>query len=197
MNELVDEHLTELIQAVRSFRHQAVLLAEWGRTLAGILSDGGRLLVAGDSGSAAAAQRLTAELVGKLRAHQVPRSALAMDAETPGVSASGNDYRFTETYARQVRAHLRPADVLLLLSTGGRGPHLLAATNAVAEIGVYRWAFTGPAPNPLAARCTQVIAVPSADSQVVQELHLVAAHLLCEYVDAYLPARRYAGAVAS
>jgi D-sedoheptulose 7-phosphate isomerase len=197
MRHVVDDHVTELIQAARSFRHQALVLADWGRALAGVLGDGGRLLVAGNGGSAAEAQHLTAELVGKLREDRVPLSALALHADTSSTSAIGNDYGFAEIYARQVRAHGRPGDVLLLLSTSGRSPNLLAAADAAAEIGVHRWAFTGRAPNPLASRCTQVLAVPSEDSQVVQELHLVAAHLLCEYVDAYLPAWDFAEAVAS
>jgi D-sedoheptulose 7-phosphate isomerase len=197
VKHVVDEHLTELIQAARSFRREAVVLARWGRALAEVLTEGGRLLVAGNGGSAAEAQHLTAELVGKLREDRVPLSALALHAESSSTSAIGNDYGFDEVYARQVRAHGRPGDVLLLLSTSGASRNLLRAADAAAQIGVHRWAFTGPVPNPLAARCSQVLAVPSKDGQIVQELHLVAAHLLCEYVDACLPALGYAEAVAS
>jgi D-sedoheptulose 7-phosphate isomerase len=193
---LIDEHLELLLGAARAFRRDALVLTEWGRALAEVLADGGRLLVAGNGGSAAQAQHLTAELVGKLREDRVPLSALALHADTSSTSAIGNDYGFDEVYARQVRAHGRPGDILLLMSTSGRSRNLLGAADAAAEAGVHRWAFTGPVPNPLAARCTQVLAIPCADGQIVQELHLVAAHLLCEYVDAYLPALRLAEAVA-
>ena len=195
---LVDDHLAELIQAMRDFRRNAVVLADWGRALAEVLTGGGRLLVAGNGGSAAEAQHLTAELVGKLREDRVPLSALALHAETSSTTAIANDYGFDEMYARQVRAHGRPGDVLLLLSTSGCSRNLLAAADAAAEVGVHRWAFTGPVPNPLAARCSQVLSVPCSDGQIVQELHLVATHLLCEYVDAHLPvvsASGYAEAV--
>ncbi len=185
---IVDDHLTELVNALLSFQDAAGVLADWGRVLARVLGEGGRLLVAGNGGSAAEAQHLTAELVGKLRADRVPLSALALHAETSSISAIGNDFGFAEVYARQVRAHGRDGDVLLLLSTSGRSPNLLAAADAAAELGVHPWAWTGPAPNPLAARCTRTLAVPCDDPQVVQELHLVAAHLLCEYIEAYLPA---------
>jgi D-sedoheptulose 7-phosphate isomerase len=184
---LVDDHLAELIQAMRDFRRNAVVLADWGRALAEVLTGGGRLLVAGNGGSAAEAQHLTAELVGKLREDRVPLSALALHAETSSTTAIANDYGFDEMYARQVRAHGRPGDVLLLLSTSGCSRNLLAAADAAAEVGVHRWAFTGPVPNPLAARCSQVLSVPCSDGQIVQELHLVATHLLCEYVDGHLP----------
>jgi D-sedoheptulose 7-phosphate isomerase len=185
---IVDEHLTELAGALPPFREAAEVLADWGQRLAWILGRGGRLLVAGNGGSAAEAQHLTAELVGKLREDRVPLSALALHADTSSTTAIGNDFGFREVYARQVRAHGRPGDVLLLMSTSGRSPNLLAAADAADEAGLHTWAFTGPAPNPLAARCTRALAVPSAESQVVQELHLVATHLLCEYVDAHLPA---------
>ena len=201
MTALVEEHLAELVRTLPAFGQVAPVLDGWGQALAGVLTEGGRLLVAGNGGSAAEAQHLTAELVGKLREDRVPLSALALHAETSSATAIGNDYGFDEVYARQVRAHGRPGDVLLLLSTSGRSRNLLAAAEAAAEVGVHRWAFTGPAPNPLAARCSQVLAVPCREPQIVQELHLVAAHLLCEYVEAHLPdvpaQRRYAGAVVS
>ncbi|MET7808199.1 hypothetical protein ABZS41_27020, partial [Micromonospora chersina] len=87
----------------------------------------------------------------------------------------------------QVRAHGRPDDILLLMSTSGTSTNLLTAAQAGHDTGLRCWAFTGPAPNPLADLCHDVLAVPSPDSQVVQELHLVSTHLLCEYVDQALP----------
>ncbi len=194
---LIDEHLTALADALLPFREVAGKLGAWGERLAGILGRGGRLLVAGNGGSAAEAQHLTAELVGKLREDRTPLSALALHAETSSGTAIANDFGFTELFARQVRAHGRPGDVLLLISTSGRSPNLLAAAEAGTEVGLYTWAFTGPVRNPLAQRCADVLAVPSPDPQVVQELHLVAAHLLCEYVDLHLPAVLGLEAVAS
>jgi D-sedoheptulose 7-phosphate isomerase len=197
MTRVVEEHLAELADTLIPFREQAAVLEDWGRRLAGILNRGGRLLVAGNGGSAAEAQHLTAELVGKLRHDRQPLSAIALHADTSSLTAIGNDYGYAEVFARQVRAHGRPGDVLLLMSTSGRSPNLLAAAAAGYENGLHTWAFTGPAPNPLSRRCDRVLAVPSGESQVVQELHLVATHLLCEYVDAHLPAARLAQAVTS
>jgi D-sedoheptulose 7-phosphate isomerase len=200
MTRVVEDHLAELADTLIRFRESADALAGWGERLAWILGRGGRLLAAGNGGSAAEAQHLTAELVGKLRADRTPLSALALHADTSSLTAIGNDFGYAEVFARQVRAHGRPGDVLLLMSTSGRSPNLLAAAEVATENGLRTWAFTGPAPNPLSRRCDQVLAVPSTESQVVQELHLVATHLLCEYVDAHLPAvlgADYAEAVAS
>jgi D-sedoheptulose 7-phosphate isomerase len=184
---LLDTHLTGLATALSGYRQAARRLDRWGVELARTLGQGGRLLVAGNGGSAAEAQHLAAELVGKLREDRRPLSAIALTAETSSLTAIGNDYGFDEVFARQVRAHGRRDDILLLLSTSGRSANLLTAARAGRELGLRCWAFTGPAPNPLADACADALAVPSPDSQVVQELHLVSTHVLCEYVDRALP----------
>jgi D-sedoheptulose 7-phosphate isomerase len=181
-----DAHLDRLAAAIEIFRREAGRLTRWGEHLAGVLVHGGRLLVAGNGGSAAEAQHLTAELVGKLRNDRRALSAIALHAETSSVTAIGNDYGYERIFARQVEAHGRPGDVLLLLSTSGRSRNLLAAADAARQAGVSSWAMTGALPNPLAVRCDETLAVP-ADSQTAQELHLVAVHVLAEQVDAALP----------
>ena len=184
----VDAHLAGLAAALLPYRAVAERLGRWGAELAATLGLGGRLLVAGNGGSAAEAQHLAAELVGKLRDDRRPLSAIALSAETSSLTAISNDYGYDEVFARQVRAHGRPGDILLLLSTSGRSPNLLAAADAGRDAGLRCWAFTGPLSNPLADACADVLAVPSPDPQVVQELHLVSAHVLCEYVEQALPA---------
>jgi D-sedoheptulose 7-phosphate isomerase len=180
----LDRHLRLLSAAIPDYRRTAVATLErWGTELGRVLHDGGRLLVAGNGGSAAEAQHLTAELVGKLRDDRRPLSAIALSAETSSLTAIANDYGYEEVFARQVRAHGRCGDILLLLSTSGNSANLLRAARAATVAGLRCWAFTGPTPNPLAARCDEVLAVQSPEPQVVQELHLVSAHVLCEYVE--------------
>ena len=183
----VDAKLDRLSEAVELFRTEAARLARWGEHLAGVLVGGGRLLVAGNGGSAAEAQHLTAELVGKLREDRPAYSAIALHAETSSFTAIGNDYGFEQVFARQVQAHGRPGDVLLLLSTSGRSKNLMAAAATARDLGLTSWAMTGPLPNPLGMCCDDVLAVP-ADQQTSQELHLVAVHVLCEQIEAALPA---------
>ncbi|MFI7210190.1 SIS domain-containing protein [Micromonospora maritima] len=185
---VLEDHLTRLAAALLPLRDAEHLLARWGQEVAHRLAAGGRLLVAGNGGSAAEAQHLTAELVGKLRHDRQPLSAIALHAETSALTAIGNDYGYDEVFARQVRAHGRPDDLLLLMSTSGTSPNLLTAAHAAHDTGMRCWAFTGPAPNPLADLCHERLAIDSPDGQVVQELHLVAVHVLCEYVDRALPA---------
>ncbi|SRR6266487_3631982 len=183
----VDTKLDRLAEAIELFRAETPRLSRWGENLARVLVSGGRLLVAGNGGSAAEAQHLSAELVGKLRDDRPAYSAIALNAETSSLTAIGNDFGFERVFARQVEAHGRPGDVLILLSTSGRSKNLMAAAEVARERGLTSWAMTGPLPNPLGMCCDDVLAVP-ADPQTAQELHLVAVHVLCEQVEAALPA---------
>ncbi|MCF6522662.1 SIS domain-containing protein [Streptomyces sp. JJ36] len=179
------EHCRSLQTALHRFRSSGLpQVTSWGRHLASVLPVGGRLLAAGNGGSAAQAQHLTAELVGRYRTERPAYSALALHAETSSVTAIGNDYGFEELYARQVAAHGRPGDVLVLLSTSGRSGNLLKAADTGRAAGVLVWAMTGPAPNPLAERADDALCIEGGSTATVQEAHLVALHLLCEAFDA-------------
>jgi rfaE bifunctional protein nucleotidyltransferase chain/domain/rfaE bifunctional protein kinase chain/domain len=164
-------------------------LRRWGRQLAEVLGGGGRLLAAGNGGSAAQAQHLTSELVGRFRDERQPLSAIALHAETSTVTAVGNDYGFDEVFARQVQAHGRPGDVLVLISASGRSANVVRAARAGRAAGLVLWALTGASPNPLTAICDDALAI-AAGPATVQEAHLVAIHLLCAALDDALPAGR-------
>ena len=179
----VEAHLLSVLPSLESLRSQSPKLAAWGGELARRLVARHRLLAAGNGGSAAEAQHLTAELVGRFDGERAPFSAISLHAETSAVTAIANDYGFEELYARQVRAHGRPGDVLILLSTSGKSPNLLRAAETASRIGVTTWALTGQAPNPLSLSCDETIAVdgPAANAQ---ECHLIALHAICRAFDA-------------
>jgi D-sedoheptulose 7-phosphate isomerase len=155
----------------------------WGRHLAGVLDGGGRLLACGNGGSAAEAQHLTGELVGRFLHERRPLSAIALHADTSALTAIGNDYGGHESFARQVFAHGRPGDVLIALSTSGASRNVVTAAKAAHEVGMTAWAMTGPAPNTLAAVCDDAIAVEAPSVATVQEIHLVLVHALCIAID--------------
>ncbi|MEU4733046.1 SIS domain-containing protein [Streptomyces sp. NPDC023588] len=181
------QHCQSLEEALRRLRvHGLDQLTHWGHRLAAVLPAGGRLLAAGNGGSAAQAQHLTAELVGRYREERPAYSAIALHAETSSVTAIGNDYGFEQIFARQVAAHGRDGDVLVLLSTSGRSGNLLSAAMTARAAGVEVWALTGAAPNPLAEAADQALCIDAASTATVQEAHLVAVHLLCEAFDAAL-----------
>jgi phosphoheptose isomerase len=140
----------------------------------------------GNGGSAAHAQHLTAELVGRFRTERQPLSAIALHAETSTLTALVNDYGIDAMFERQVVAHGRPGDVLLLLSTSGNSTNLVTAAHAARRGGLTVRALTGAGPNRLAAAADEVVTVASSDAAVVQDVHQVAVHLLCAQIDVSL-----------
>ncbi|WP_280492925.1 D-sedoheptulose-7-phosphate isomerase [Nocardia asiatica] len=180
---MIEEHFAALRTALERTSCFAPSIRRWGRELAVVLDNGGRLLACGNGGSAAEAQHLTGELVGRFRHERRPLSAIALHADTSASTAIVNDYGEIELFARQVRAHGRPGDVLVLLSTSGTSPNVVAAAKAAHDIGVTTWAMTGPAPNPLAALCDEAVSVDAPSTATVQEVHLVLVHALCSALD--------------
>lgn len=180
--EAVRLHLDNVIPALDSLRGQSGRLAAWGVELAHRLLRGQRLLAAGNGGSAAEAQHLTAELVGRFDGERVPFSAISLHAESSAVTAIANDYGFEELFARQVRAHGRSGDVLVLLSTSGQSPNLLRAAETAARLNITTWALTGPGPNPLAAACDEAVMIDAVNANA-QEGHLIALHAVCRAFD--------------
>lgn len=186
---LVYEHRRATMAALDASGPALERCAQWGRHLATVLSDGGRLLVCGNGGSAAEAQHLTAEIVGRFRDDRPAYSAISLHAETSSLTAIVNDYGPREMFARQVAAHGRPGDVLLMLTTSGRSPNLIAASRRAASLGIRTWALTGPTPSPLSRRAEETAAVPSPLASAIQEVHLVAVHVICAAFEAGLAAR--------
>lgn len=177
------EHLAALRAPLARLEADVERIDAWGRHLARVLGGGGRLLAAGNGGSAAEAQHLTSELVGRYRDDRPAYSAISLCAETSSLTAIGNDYGAEEVFARQVRAHGRPGDVLVALSTSGRSPNVLAAVRAARAGGLATWALTGRGPNPLAEATDDAVCVDAPATATVQECHLVVVHLLCAAFD--------------
>jgi D-sedoheptulose 7-phosphate isomerase len=180
--EAVRIHLDNVVPALDSLRSQSGRLASWGVELAQRLLRGQRLLAAGNGGSAAEAQHLTAELVGRFDGERVPFSAISLHAESSAMTALANDYGYDEVFARQVRAHGRSGDVLMLLSTSGKSPNLLRAAEAASRLNVTTWALTGSGPNPLSEACDEAVMIDAVNANA-QEGHLIALHAVCRAFD--------------
>ena len=177
-------HLARLGETLIAFEPQVPRLEAWGRRAAQVLMAGGRLLACGNGGSAEQAQHLTTELVGRYQDERQPLAALPLTHDMTAVTAIGNDYGASQVFARQVRAHGRPGDLLVCLSTSGRSPNVIAAAQAGTAIGMTAWALTGPGPNPVADACADAITVDTPARSTVQEVHLAAIHIMCAAVDA-------------
>ena len=177
------DHVEHLVDTLRSLGDDLDRVERWGTHLADVLLGGGRLLAAGNGGSAADAQHLTAELVGRFRDDRQPLSALALHADTSSLTAIGNDYGYDDVFRRQVAAHGRAGDVLVAFSTSGTSSNVLEAVGAAHRAGMQCWALTGPGPNPLASMADDHVAVDAPSTATTQEVHGVLVHALCAAVD--------------
>ncbi len=176
-------HVRALAEALVAFDARVDEITAWGEELAQRLLAGARLLTVGNGGSAAQAQHLSAEIVGRYCADRVAFSAVALHTEPSVLTAILNDYGGDEVFARQVAAHGRRGDVLVAMSTSGGSANVLAAAQRARDLGVAVWSITGPAPNALAALSDRVLAIDAAETSTVQELTLVALHMVCGAFD--------------
>ncbi len=156
-----------------------------GNRLIAAYREGGRLFTFGNGGSAADAQHLAAELVGRYQRDRRPLPALALTVDPSVVTCIGNDYGYEEVFARQVQAFAAPGDMVIGFTTSGRSPNVIAGLAAARKAGAMTVLFTGGDVGPAADHADHVLAVPSPTTARIQEMHLLLLHLLSEQVDAW------------
>lgn len=151
--------------------------------IARTLRGGGKLLIAGNGGSAAHAQHIAAEFLSRFLRDRAPLPAIALTTDTSALTAIGNDYGFDQVFERQIRGLGHQDDVFLALSTSGRSPNVLAALKTAREIGVISVGFSKAAPTPMHALCDLMLGVPSEETAIIQQVHITAAHAICGLVE--------------
>ncbi len=152
-------------------------------TIAASLRGGNKLLIAGNGGSAADAQHIAAEIVGRYKKDRPAYAALALTTDTSALTAIGNDYGFEQVFSRQVEGLGKRGDVLLALTTSGRSPNVLTALKAARQQGLITIGFTGAKGVGLAASCDHLLVAPSEDTAVIQQIHMAFAHGICEVIE--------------
>ncbi len=179
----IDAGLAALAQLAEATRSQAPLLAGIASRYAETLRAGGKLLFAGNGGSAADAQHLATEYVVRYRADRPALAAMALTTDSSLLTAAANDLGFAEIFARQVEALGRPGDLLVLHSVSGRSENLLAAARAARARGIGVVAMVGREGSPLAALADLVFVVGTEVPNLAQELQLAVEHLLVAEVE--------------
>ncbi len=173
----------DTMQAFASDHHARARLREIAEAVITSIRGGGKLLIAGNGGSAGDAQHIAGEFVSRLMYDRGPLPAIALTTDTSALLAIGNDYGFAEVFSRQVRALGRAGDVMLGISTSGRSPNVLAALQTAREAGLITVGFCGAAPGPMAEFCALVFCAPSRATPLIQQVHITAAHLVCALVE--------------
>lgn len=153
------------------------------RAVADALRAGNKLLLIGNGGSAADAQHIAAEIVGRYKQERPGWAAIALTTDTSALTAIANDYGFEQVFARQVQGLARRGDVLFALTTSGRSPNILAALKTARDMGVTTVGFTGAKGESMRASCDQLFVAPTDDTPVVQQIHMMAMHAICDAVE--------------
>jgi D-sedoheptulose 7-phosphate isomerase len=158
-------------------------IVEAGQALCRCFQNGGKVLLFGNGGSAADAQHIAAEFVGRFVKERIPLPAIALTTDTSALTAIGNDYGYGEVFARQVRGLGNAGDVAIGISTSGRSPSILAGIKAARERGLITVGLTGAKGEALASLVDITLMVPSTCAARIQECHLAIEHILCEIVE--------------
>ncbi len=147
------------------------------------LQNGGKILLAGNGGSAADAQHIAGEFVSRFAFDRPGLPAIALTVDTSVLTAIGNDYGYEKLFTRQVQAHGNKGDVFIGYSTSGKSPNILAAFEEARKLGLVCIGLTGNRGGAMLELCDYILAVPSGDTPKIQEGHLVLGHILCGLVE--------------
>ncbi len=184
-NEIVLKSLKDSIRTKEKFltKKNAALVVQSAEAIVEAFKAGGKLLVAGNGGSAADAQHLAAEFVNRFEIERPPLPALALTTDSSNITSIGNDYSFDQIFSKQVRALGKENDVFLAISTSGNSPNITKAVEVARSMGIKVIALTGKGGGELAKKADILLNVDAKVTARIQEVHITVCHILCELVD--------------
>lgn len=174
-----------IIKNFEQLKHTAPTINAIGQMWVNALSQKHKILFCGNGGSAADAQHLAAELVGRYKINRHALAAISLSTDTSALTAIANDYGFDEIFARQVQGLGQSGDVLVGLSTSGNSKNILRAFQEAKNIGMQTIAFTGEGGGEMKNIADICLLAPSAITNNIQEMHIACGHMLCEYVETH------------
>jgi D-sedoheptulose 7-phosphate isomerase len=181
MKELVRKKLEE--SAETKLKLDTEMIANIAQIIIDAYRNGGKVLLFGNGGSAADAQHIAAEFVGKYKLKRDPLPALALSTNTSVLTATANDYGYETVFSKQVKALAHEKDIVIGISTSGTSPNVIEGIKAAKEIGAKTVAFTGMSANTLEELVDYCLCVPSSDTPRIQESHITAGHIICFLVE--------------
>ncbi|PZQ80084.1 MAG: phosphoheptose isomerase [Ancylobacter novellus] len=179
-------YFTEAISLITRLDALGGLVEQTADAWMGALRNGGKVIFCGNGGSAADAQHLAAELMGRFLLDRDPLPALSLTVDTSALTAIGNDYGYEQVFARQLRGIGRRGDVLVGLSTSGNSANVVKAFEAARELGIITVGLTGEGGGKMAALSDILVAVPHKQANHIQEAHITLGHLICALVETTL-----------
>ncbi len=182
--QLIAQSINEHLQAVQSVIGTKLTdIASTGEVIRAALSRGNKVLLCGNGGSAADAQHIAAELVGRYESIRRSWPAIALTTDTSALTAISNDFGFDAVFERQVEGLAQSGDVLVAISTSGKSTNVLRAVAKARELGCTTIGLTGGEGEPLSSTCDYSLVIPVSRTSRIQEIHIIIGHIWCELVD--------------
>ena len=175
--------IAEHLEVVRQVEAQQPVLESIARAMTATLRAGGKILWCGNGGSAGDSQHLAAELVGRFRRQRRGLASLALTADSSALTSIANDYGYEAVFSRQVEALGVAGDLLVGISTSGNSQNVVAALEAARSQGLTTVAFTGAGGGRMAKLADHLFAVESKETARIQEAHILAGHMLCDWIE--------------
>ena len=175
--------IADHLAVVRQLERQVNVLEAIARAMTATLRSGGKILWCGNGGSAGDSQHLASELVGRFRRGRRGLPSLALTTDTSILTSVANDYGYEAVFSRQVEALGSPADVIVGISTSGNSSNVVAALQAARNLGLVTVGFTGAGGGKMAVWADHLFAVASNDTARIQEAHILAGHMLCDWIE--------------
>lgn len=175
--------IADHLEVVRQMEQQQPVLEAIAQAMVATLRAGGKILWCGNGGSAGDSQHLAAELVGRFRRERRGLPSIALTTDTSALTSIGNDYGFEAIFARQVEALGVAGDLLVGISTSGNSRNIVCALEAARSLGLVTAAFTGEGGGRLAQLSDYLFAVNSRETARIQEAHILAGHMLCDWIE--------------
>ena len=180
---IFERAIAEHLEVIRQIEHQRPVLESIARAMSAALRSGRKILWCGNGGSAADSQHMAAEIVGRFRRERRGLPSIALTTDTSILTAVSNDYGFETVFARQVEALGDEGDVLIGISTSGNSRNVVEALTAARASNIVTVAFTGAGGGRIATLADHLFAVQSRDTARIQEAHILAGHMLCDWIE--------------
>jgi D-sedoheptulose 7-phosphate isomerase len=183
-SQLIDAFVADSLRVkAQFFQENKELIAQTAEVIAHALRNGRKILFFGNGGSAADAQHMAAEMVGRFGPERPAVPAISLATDTSILTAVGNDYGYDKVFSRQVEALGQAGDAAIAISTSGNSPSVLEAIDAARAKGLFTVGFTGETGGKMKDRTEVLFRVPSRQTPRIQETHILLGHILCELVD--------------
>lgn len=186
MRDYIEKYIKESISAKEDLLNSPELIAEIERASGAITEaykNGGKVLTAGNGGSAADAQHIAAELVSKFLYDRKALNAIALTTNSSVLTSVGNDYSHEHVFARQIQAYGNKGDIFIAISTSGNSKNILLAIEEAKRQGVIIVGLTGKNPSKMDDMCDYLIKIPSDKTPIIQESHIMVGHIICALVE--------------